>query len=389
LTFLDDSAMELVANLPEALVVTRPDGTIVYFNQAAETLTEYSATEVLGQNVTLLIPKPARQRADVVQWLARWATHPDPAQLQFLHLTGRTRSGTELQYSVRVSRFVAKEAPYFAIVCRDVSQELQQQTELKHAHLLTRRILAISEDAILTIDDQSNIQFWNRKAEEVFGYTAEEILGKPLNLLIPEVLRGTHDQHIRAFAGGKQASQMMGSRGEISGLHKSGRVLALEASITKTFLDGAMVLSAHIRDIGERKSTEQALVDSELRFRAVFNQALEAMAVLTPEGVVLDINSAALRLLDGNQPATGAHFWELDWWHFSDQQEVARDTLQADIKRCTMGDSVRVKVLFNISATDQRQLDFSLLPVVDSSGKTIYIIAEARDITQFVTPQTG
>jgi PAS domain S-box-containing protein len=293
LAFIDESALLLIENLPEALVVTRPDGTIVYFNSAAETLTEYSAADVIGENVTLLIPKPARQRVDVVQWLDRWSAHPDPAQLQFLHLTGRTRSGTELRYSVRVSRVETGEASYFAIVCRDVSQELQLQSELKHAYLLTRRILAICEDAILTVDEDSTIQFWNVKASEVFGYEAEEILGQSLNVLIPERLRPVHDNHLASFSDGKEASQLMGNRGEITGIHKDGHELTLEASITKTFIEGRVVLSAHIRDISERKLAEKELVESELRFKAVFNQAMEAMALLTPDGKVLELNQAA------------------------------------------------------------------------------------------------
>ncbi len=392
MAYLDENAIALVANLPEALVVTKPDGTIVYFNRAAETLTEYSAAEVLGQNVTLLIPKPARQRVDVVQWLARWAAHPDPSQLQFLHLTGRTRSGTELRYSVRVSSFVANEAPYFAIVCRDVSQELQHQTELKNAHLLTGRILAISEDAILTIDDHHNIQFWNRKAEELFGYSADEIIGRPLNTLVPTVFQAGHDKHIKTFADGKQASRLMGTRGEISGLHKDGHELTLEASITKTFIDGTLLISAHIRDISERKLAEAALAESELRFRAVFDQALDAMAVLTPDGAVLDLNSAALQLLGNPESYTSRYFWDLDWWRFSDRPDLlaeARESLKADIERTSKGDQVHTQVLYNLSATDRRQLDFSLLPVVNSFGETIYVIAEGRDITQFVTPRTG
>jgi len=391
LAFVDENALPLLDNLPEALAVTRPDGTIVYFNRAAESLTEYSAAEVLGENVTLLIPKPARQRVNVVEWLDRWARHPDPAQLQFLHLTGRTRSGVELRYSVKVSSFGSSDSPYFAIVFRDVSQELQTQADLKQAHLLTRRILAISEDAVLTVTDQQQIQFWNRKAEETFGYAAEEIVGKHLSVLLPQAMHADHQKHIDAFMTGKAASRMMGERGEIVGLHKDGHTIALEASITKTIIDGKMVLSAHLRDITNRKQAEKALLESELRFRAIFDNALEAMVLLSREGEVLEVNDATRILLGDDKSTsaiTGRYFWDLDWWKgISSEAELqeAKNALRENIERSIQGESIRTQVSLSVSAEEQRQIDFSLLPVVDSEGKVTYIIAEGRDITPFVS----
>jgi PAS domain S-box-containing protein len=391
LAFIDENALLLLEKLPEALVVTKPDGTIVYFNKAAESLTEYTAAEVLGENVTLLIPKPVRQRVNVVEWLDRWAQHPNPAELQFLHLTGRTQSGLELRYSVKVSSFGAGEAPYFAIVFRDVSQELQSQAELKQAHLLTRRILAISEDAVLTVTDQQEIQFWNRKAEDTFGYTADEIVGKHLSLLIPQAKQADHQKHIDTFTSGKTASRLMGERGEITGVHKDGHLIALEASITKTIIDGKMVLSAHLRDITNRKQAEKALLESELRFRAIFDNALEAMVLLSPEGKVIEINDATRILLgdeDGSDGITGRYFWDLDWWkEIANESELqeAQNGLRENIERSIQGESIRTQVSLSITAGQQRQIDFSLLPVVDPDGSVTYIIAEGRDITPFVS----
>lgn len=391
MSFIDDNALNLLESLPEALVVTQPDGTIVYFNSASEALTEYAAEDVLGENVTLLIPKQARQRVNVVEWLDRWASHPDPTQLHFLHLTGRTRTGLELRYSVRVSSFSSNEAPYFAIVFRDVSQELQTQAELKHAHLLTRRILAISEDAVLTVGQNQEIQFWNHKAEQTFGYAADEIIGKQLNILIPQSLHQDHHKHIEAFASGKTASRMMGERGEILGLHKDGHHLVLEASITKTVIDGETVLSAHLRDITSRKQAEKELLDSELRFKAIFDNAMEAMVLLSSEGKVIEMNDATGTLLGKEittAQTTGLNFWELDWWRATTdlgELKEAQNNLHENIERSMIGESVRTQVSLTLESGQQRQIDFSLRPLIDSDGKVSYIIAEGRDITQFVS----
>ena len=67
----------LVEGIPEALIVSKPDGTIVYFNPAAERLTGYTASEVDGQDITTLVPRREDRRVEPLKWLTRWAAEPD------------------------------------------------------------------------------------------------------------------------------------------------------------------------------------------------------------------------------------------------------------------------------------------------------------------------
>ncbi len=154
-------------------------------------------------------------------------------------------------------------------------------------------IIAIGEDAVLSIDPDLNFCFWNQKAEQLFGHSEKEIMGQSINLLLPTSASDAHTESIQVFSGDKSPSKFMGERGEIIGLHKSGARIALEASITKTFIGNRLIMSAQIRDISDRKQAQKILEEREARFGAVFDHAVEAIALLDASGLVLDINSAA------------------------------------------------------------------------------------------------
>jgi PAS domain S-box-containing protein len=371
-------ATSLVEALPEALIVTRADGTVEAVNRAAEALLGYTVDEVIGESVTLFLPPQARQRADVITWLKRWGDDPEPLQWQFIHLTGRTKQNDDLRLSVRVARVERDDGPLYAITLRDVRKDLEQLAELRHQNLLTARILAISDDAIFTMDGDYRISYLNHSAELLFGYGADELLGEPLSRLLPDRFRDAHTRHIEAFRRGTDPSRLMGQRGEIVGLTKDGREVPLEASITKVTIEGEPHFSAHIRDITERKRAEEALKVSEARFRAMFENALEAIALLDPSGTVLELNESARGLLKGSATAVGAEFWELPWW-----PEVTKEAsagLRSAFERAVAGETYRVRT----SPDGKTELDFSLIPV-ESDGEVRLVIAEARDITQLLS----
>src|SRR5687767_2367706 len=90
-------------------------------------------------------------------------------------------------------------------------------------------IITISADAIICVDDAQTIIFFNEGAERIFGYRQEEILGRPLEILIPERYRPTHASHVRAFGASEARARKMGERGQISGLRKNGEEFPADA----------------------------------------------------------------------------------------------------------------------------------------------------------------
>lgn len=120
------------------------------------------------------------------------------------------------------------------------------------------RIAAASADAIISVDEAQRIVFFNRGAEQIFGYESADVIGEPLELLLPHRFHQVHAEHIRDFGRSPQVARRMGERLPISGQRANGDEFPAEASITKMEVDGRLVFTAVLRDMTERERGEQA-----------------------------------------------------------------------------------------------------------------------------------
>lgn len=133
------------------------------------------------------------------------------------------------------------------------------------------RILDISADAIITIDERHRIIHFNKGAEEIFGWTADEMIGQTLDALLPERFRAGHDRHISSFAASPVEARRMGERREIAGLRRDGVEFPAEASISKLGEPGNRIYTVVLRDASERKRSEE-------RLQSLYEEAQRAIA---------------------------------------------------------------------------------------------------------------
>ncbi len=149
-------------------------------------------------------------------------------------------------------------------------------------------ILSIAADAIITLDEHQRITQFNEGATRVFGYAAEEVIGQPMDMLLPPRFRARHHGHVEEFGRGRESARQMGHRREIFGLRKDGSEFPAEASIAQLQVaDGHRVFSAVLRDITERKRAEgqqqfmiesSAVLTSTLDYETII-AAIPALAV--------------------------------------------------------------------------------------------------------------
>jgi len=123
---------------------------------------------------------------------------------------------------------------------------------------LTLDVLALVADSVICTDEDGRIMVFNQAAEESFGYSVCEVIGQPVEMLLPQRDRAEHVHHVRNFAlGGGSANRLMGHRREVRGRRKNGEEFPAEAMVSRRTIDGRTILTVVVRDITERKELEE------------------------------------------------------------------------------------------------------------------------------------
>jgi PAS domain S-box-containing protein len=160
-------------------------------------------------------------------------------------------------------------------LAREVNIALEKRIAEKTAELETANdrlsgIVNSAMDALITIDDQQRIVLFNPAAAQMFGVRAEDMLGEPIGVLLPERFRADHAGHIRSFAETGATNRRMGGLKAITGLRANGEEFPLEASISQIAVGGAWLATIILRDITEREAAEctRRLLAAEVDHRA-------------------------------------------------------------------------------------------------------------------------
>ncbi len=132
-------------------------------------------------------------------------------------------------------------------------------------------ILENSADAVISLNGHLRITLFNRAAEKMFGYTEAEILGRPLDMLVPERFRAAHRQHAARFDASPEPNLKMSNRRPVFGLRKDGTEFPMDAPLSRIEIEGEKVFTVIVRDITERVRTQEEILRSrdelELRVR--------------------------------------------------------------------------------------------------------------------------
>ncbi|CAM2154669.1 diguanylate cyclase [Pararobbsia alpina] len=140
----------------------------------------------------------------------------------------------------------------------DIAPNMQLTHELEVSASRFRAVVDSAYDAIVTIDAQHRIVFFNRAAENMFGYKAAEVLGQRIEILLPEQFRANHSRNVQQFAASVKTSlrsmtpPRMDETNSVYGRHRDGTIIPVEISISKMVVDGVIEFTAVIRDITER-----------------------------------------------------------------------------------------------------------------------------------------
>lgn len=236
--------------MPDALIIINNQGRIILVNSQTESLFGYARSELLGENVELLMPERYRNK-HTHHRDNYFVTHKVRSMGADLELFGIKKDGTEFPVEISLSPLKTDEGIFALAAIRDI-------TPRKKADAKFKTILEATPDCLVVINNEGKIVIVNDRTEQLFGYKPNELIGQYVECLIPKRFHGNHVGH-RTNYFSKPRIRPMGAGQELYGQHKKGHEFPVAISLSPLETEEGMLALAAVRDISKQKELEQQL----------------------------------------------------------------------------------------------------------------------------------
>jgi PAS domain S-box-containing protein len=266
----------------DAFIAMDAEGRIIDWNKQAEITFGWSREEVLGRPVAETIIPSQYQEAHKLGLRRFLDTGEAKVLNKRFEITAQHKDGHEFPVEIAITAIQLDSGYVFDAFVHDITQRKRMEVSLRESEEKFRELLESAPDSIVLVDEQGSIVLVNAQVEKMFGYRREEMLGKPIEVLIPEKFRPNHAGHRERYHAEPKV-RPMGEGLELYGLKKDGTEFPVEISLSPLKTQAGRYAMAAVRDITERKRTEQ-------KFRALLDAAPDAIVVVNREGKIVLIN---------------------------------------------------------------------------------------------------
>jgi PAS domain S-box-containing protein len=299
----------LLESAPDSIVLVDSGGLITLVNRRTEELFGYTRADLLGEPVEVLVPE--RFRGMHLDHRSGYLSDPRTREMGAeLELYGRRKDGSEFPVEISLSPLHDGSETSVITIVRDVSDR-------RAAEARFRILLESAPDAIVLVDSDGRITLVNRRAEELFGYAPEELLGRNVEMLVPERLRSSHVLHRSGYVDDPRTREM-GAGLDLYGLRKDTSEFPVEISLSPMTTATEELVITIVRDVSERRAAELERIElaREQAAHAEAEAGRERLASILGEidAIVWEADSDRTRFTFVSQRAEEALGYELSDW---------------------------------------------------------------------------
>jgi PAS domain S-box-containing protein len=354
---------DLVELAPDAIVLVNAGGGIVLANAETEKLFGYTRAELLGMPVESLLSDGI---GDLHGYLRQeyFAAPEARAQGELSSASALRRDGTRVPVEIRLGPLPGPEG---TLACASI-RDLSVRSELEKANQWLRAVVQSSDDAIVATDLQGTIVSWNRGAERLYGYSAEEAIGKPATIVASPDEPGDQTRVLTRVQSGEHLQHYDGVR-----RRKDGRRVEISATVSPIYDPrGHLVGQAAVaRDVTEQNRAEE-------NFRVVLESAPDAIVLVNTAGEIVLVNAQTERLFGyAREELLGQRLETLVPDRFRDRHADHRSVYRTDPGTRAMG--AGLELFAQRKDGSEFPVEISLSPLKADDGTLVS--SAIRDIT--------
>jgi PAS domain S-box-containing protein len=208
----------------------------------------------------------------------------------------RKKDGTLIDVEITSHPLIYGGGDARLVVATDITMRKRAEEALQTSEEKFRTVVQTAHDAIVSADSRGNITDFNRGAEAIFGYPAQEVIGRPLAVLMPDRFKELHQRGFKRYLETGEA-HVIGKTVELAGKRKDGTEFPVELSLSSWKARAGLFFTGILSDITDRKRAEEVLRQSEERFRLLVSEVTDyAILMLDPEGLIASWNAGAERI---------------------------------------------------------------------------------------------